>query len=267
MLDVTREDDSTLKELAHEFASISHAAGTLLKALQSKNRKAWFKTQAELVTAADLESHALLCGELSHRFPGIPLILEEQPNPDILPECYIAADELDGSALYSKGLPDWGVTLAYVENGRPVAGVLHQPALDRTVVTWRGGGTWNGETQIKLKPDKELGNNIILLEMNRHLNNNELAWFGRLSAKALATRSLATSVASAMELLHGQCGLYINCRGAKVWDFAAGALAVEEAGGVAKRPDGSNLSWDTLSIGVLLAADRKIARDALALSA
>jgi myo-inositol-1(or 4)-monophosphatase len=54
-------------------------------------------------------------------------------------------DPIDGTAAYMKGRPWWAVSIAVVEDGRPVAGVVHAASLNETYLAARGGGaTLNG---------------------------------------------------------------------------------------------------------------------------
>jgi len=66
-----------------------------------------------------------------------------------------------------------------------------------------------------------------------------------------------------MELLSGNTLLYLNTNGGRVWDFAAAALAVQEAGGVATDCSGEALAWDQLPMGVLFAINEKVVEAAL----
>ncbi len=58
----------------------------------------------------------------------------------------------------------------------------------------------------------------------------------------------------------------MNCKGGKIWDFAEGALSVEEAGGIASYVDGTKIEWNSIVMNVLLAANMKIADEALKLT-
>jgi fructose-1,6-bisphosphatase/inositol monophosphatase family enzyme len=64
-------------------------------------------------------------------------------------------------------------------------------------------------------------------------------------------------------VLRGRACVYINWRGAKVWDFAAAVLAIEEAGGVASSCLGEPLVWDRIPMSVMLAANAEVAAAAL----
>ena len=254
-----------MKDLAHQLATYAHASGEVLLRLQSKTTRGDLKEPGALVTRADRASHEILRGCFERNFAGVPIVMEEQSNPDVLPETYLLADELDGTSLYASGLQDWGVTLAYVERGAPVAGVIHQPARQRTITTWRGGGAWLGDQRIKFASNIPLRERIALIAFNRWSSDAEVAWMRKVAGLALAARGLACTVASSMELLCGHAALYLNPRGGKVWDFAAAALAVEEAGGAARSSaSGGSLMWTEAPLGVLFAADLAIADQVLA---
>jgi len=257
-----------LNDLAGQLAVIARLAGAEIRAMQAGPLEVRLKGPAEVVTLADRRSHEIMVAELTRRFPGVPLVLEEQDNPARLPATYLVADELDGTAIYSRGLTDWAVTLALVENGRPVAGAMVQPCRDVMVTAWRGGGAWRDGRRLRFAPGLTIAGSVALAEINRFHTPAQVAWAGRISERALTLRSLGSAVGAALELVNGHASLYLNCRGAKVWDFAAAVIAVEEAGGVAVAPDGGGtLDWSTAPMGALLAANAGIAAEALALRA
>ena len=255
-----------MQEIAEQFVQVAEGAGVLLKGMQHPYLASRYKAPLDLVTEADLRSHELISRELRDRFPGYDLILEEADNPTILPSDFVVADELDGTVVYANGLSEWGISIACVKAGTPVVGVMHQPSRNVTVAAWRGGGTWIGDRRGTLSGTQSLADSISLVELNRHLNAEHMAWIQEVSRRSLATRSLGTVIGSAIELLSGHAVVYLNCEGAKVWDFAAAVVAVEEAGGVAKACDGSDLSWRQIPMSVLLAANSHTATEVLSLA-
>ena len=256
-----------MQEIATQLAEVARAAGSAILALRREGLNAEMKGVGQLVTLADQRSHEIIAPELERRFPGVVRILEEQENPEALPARYITADELDGTAIYAAGFPDWGVTLALIEDGEPVAGVLHQPALGVTVTAWRGGGAWLDGRRLRLEPAAALGGTIAMLELNPLLGLDNAAWAARVAHCAVAAVTQATAVGNTIALLQGRASVYLNCRGAKVWDFAAAVLAVREAGGVALSAEGGAIDWRRLPVGALLAAGPEVAREVLALRA
>lgn len=254
-----------LTDVANQLAEIARVAGAEIQAMGGLDLDARLKGPAEVVTLADQRSHEIMTAELTRRFPGVAQVLEEQDNPPVLPDTYLVADELDGTAIYAAGHIDWGVTLALVEGGRPVAGALYQPVHGRMITAWRGGGAWSGGRRLAFAPGVTIGASVALAEVNRFLTPDHLAWVGRVSQTAWTVRALGSAVGAAIELLSGRACLYLNCRGAKVWDFAAAVIAVEEAGGIALGLDGGPLDWSRAPMGALLAASREVAAATLAL--
>lgn len=254
-----------MQNIAAQLAEVAHRAGAAILALRRQGLEAELKGVGQLLTLADRRSHEIIAPELARRFPGVPQVLEEQDNPESLPARYLTADELDGTAIYAAGFPEWGVTLALIEDGEPVAGVLHQPALGVTVTAWRGGGAWLEGERLALSPDLALASSIAMLEMNPLVGAETMAWVGRVARRTLAGVTQATAVGNTIALLRGRACVYLNGRGAKVWDFAAAALAVREAGGVALAEHGGAIDWSRLPVGALLAANRRIADEVLAL--
>jgi len=249
--------------VAHQLAGVAQIAGEALLSRQLAETGARQKACGDWVTLADEYSHELLDGLLTECFPGIPLILEEQDNAPTVPDTCIVADELDGTHAYMNGCREWGITLAFLERGKPVAGVLFQPATGVMIRSARAGGTWLDGRRVWLGEAASLDGRLMSGEINRHLKWQEYLWLGALAKQCAGVRGLATTVGNAIELLQGRTVLLVNMRGGKIWDFAAAALAVEEAGGTALTPTGEPLCWSGIEMGVLLAAGSSIAAEAV----
>lgn len=250
--------------MLERLIEIAKQAGAALAGIQGSDLEAREKSRGQLVTRADEASHALIETQLERSFGGIPRVMEEQANEGLLASRpYFVVDELDGTIPFARGMREWAVMLAYVED-RPTIGVIYLPAWEILIAAERGKGCRLNGKQVRLGTARGLADAVIGLELNLYLSaEHRRRFINRLSERALSTRSLACAAAAVAELLLGRTDLYVNCRGGKIWDFAAGALAVEEAGGVAKRIDGTPIAWDELEMDLLLAANEQIADEAL----
>lgn len=253
--------------MLERLIEIAKQAGTALAEIQGGELDAREKSRGQLLTRADEASHALIEAQLERSFGGVPRVMEEQANKALPSTPYLVVDELDGTIPFARGMREWAVMIAYVDD-RPSIGVIYLPAWQILIAAEKGKGCrLNGE-QVRLGATRGLDNAVIGLELNLFLSaEHRRRYIDRLSARALSTRSLACAAAAVAELLLGRTDLYVNCRGGKIWDFAAGALAVEEAGGVARRIDGTPIVWDKLEMDVLLAANAQIADQALKITA
>ena len=99
------------------------------------------------VTSADLAVDRQLAAALRPQFPDAGWLSEEsEDDRDRLgKERLLVLDPIDGTRAFMSGDPCWTVAIALVERGRPVAGVVHAPALGETFAAAIGrGATLNG---------------------------------------------------------------------------------------------------------------------------
>jgi myo-inositol-1(or 4)-monophosphatase len=99
------------------------------------------------VTEADLAANVFLQGYLAKAFPDAGWLSEETAdNSDRLAlRRLVIVDPIDGTRAFLTGDPRWAVAIALIEDGRPVAAVVHAPALERTFAAAAGfGGSVNG---------------------------------------------------------------------------------------------------------------------------
>lgn len=127
--------------------SAARDAGALALSARAEGLKIWSKDGGSPVTDADLAVDALLKKTLGEARPDYGWLSEEtadDPSRLATPRQFVV-DPIDGTQSFMKGKPWFTVSIAVVEAGRPIAGVVHAPALDETYVATLGGGaTLNG---------------------------------------------------------------------------------------------------------------------------
>src|SRR5208283_2104557 len=99
------------------------------------------------VSEADIAADDLLRQRLNAVDPNIAWLSEESVDDParLAARAVWIVDPIDGTRAYIGGLPDWAVSAALVENGRPIAACLYAPALDEFFAARVGGGaTLNG---------------------------------------------------------------------------------------------------------------------------
>lgn len=253
--------------MLRRLIEIATEAGDALAALQGEDLGERYKSRGQLVTRADETAHALIEAQLQQSFAGIPRVMEEQANEGLPSAPYFVVDELDGTIPFARGMREWAVMLAHMDGG-PTHGVIYLPAWKILISAEKGKGCWVNGERVRLASARNLADAVIGMELNLFLTEDHRQRFvNRLSERAVSTRALACGAAAAAELILGRTDLYVNCRGGKIWDFAAGALAVEEADGVARRIDGTPIAWDSMEMDVLLAANMQIVDEALRIAA
>jgi myo-inositol-1(or 4)-monophosphatase len=134
-MSVLDDDLALIREAACE-------AGALAVAERSKGLKITSKVGGSPVTSADLAVDALLKDRLLTARPDHGWLSEETPDTvDRLTRRRIfVVDPIDGTVAFMKDRPWWCVPIAIVEDGLPVAAVIHVPALNETFEATVGGG-------------------------------------------------------------------------------------------------------------------------------
>ncbi len=122
--------------------------------LKAAGLKVWSKAGGSPVTNADIRVDTLLKERLGAARADYGWLSEETADdPSRLQRSRLfVVDPIDGTVAYFKGKPYWAVSIAVVEDGRPIAAVVHAPDLGETYLARAGGGaSLNGST-IKPSP-------------------------------------------------------------------------------------------------------------------
>ncbi len=134
-------EDPALDDLAL-IAAAAEAAGRIALAFFGNQPRAWTKGADSPVTEADIASDRYLFETLLSARPDYGWLSEETADtPDRLTrERIFIVDPIDGTRGFMEGSLDWCVSVAVVERGRPIAGVLSVPARGELFEATRGGG-------------------------------------------------------------------------------------------------------------------------------
>jgi myo-inositol-1(or 4)-monophosphatase len=245
-----------LKQQAARLAEAVREAGALALSMFKTPLKNWTKGEAlSPVSDADIAADVLLRDRLTSNNGSIAWLSEESVD-DLarLDARYVwIVDPIDGTRAYIAGLPDWAVSAALVENGRPVAGCLYAPVSDEFFFAVAGHGATRNGAAIAATPGAELAQARIAAP--RRL-------LERLQAVAPPfavmprTHSLALRLARVAE---GTFDAGIAGGSSHDWDLAAADLLVHEAGGALTSFEGVAVTYNrpVPRHGMLVAAGRE----------
>ncbi len=100
------------------------------------------KADGSPVTEGDLAAEKAALAILKARRPDDLILSEESGELPGDPRRRWTLDPVDGTRSYCRGIASWATLVACIEDGEPVAGAIHAPALDQLAVAWKGGGAW-----------------------------------------------------------------------------------------------------------------------------
>lgn len=192
------------------------------------------KTDGSPVTEADTRAEAVILAGLAELAPEIPVLAEEAAaagaTTDVSGGIFWCVDPLDGTKEFLSRNGEFTVNIALVEDGVPVLGVVHLPALDVTYVGTPGLAERrdaDGVHQITVRPVPEDGYDVLTSRSHSDAATEEF-----LAAITVRERISAGSSLKLCRVAEGTADLYPRLGRTMEWDIAAGHAVVLAAGGV-----------------------------------
>jgi myo-inositol-1(or 4)-monophosphatase len=236
------------------LASSVREAGALALSMFRTPLKNWTKGVSSPVCEADIAVDALLRERLGAAEPSVGWLSEESvDDPARLTARFVwIVDPIDGTRAYIAGLPEWAVSAALVEKGRPIVACLFAPATDEFFAAVAGGGATRNGAPIAVTPGRELGG-IRIAGPKNFLE--KLPAFTPPATIVPRIPSLALRLA---RVAQGSIDATIAGGASHDWDLAAADLLVHEAGGALTPFGGEPLVYNRPEPrhGMLVAAGR-----------
>jgi myo-inositol-1(or 4)-monophosphatase len=171
-----------------------------IQKISSKGRK------GDLITNVDLEVENKIKEYLLEETPNISINAEESGKLTKSSDLTWCIDPLDGTTNYSHGYPFFGTSIGLVYKNKPIIGAISVPYLNELYSACIGLGSFCNDNELKVS--------------NPYLTHK--------------TRGVRRGGAAAVDLAFVAAGKVDGYweRGLEVWDLAAGAIIVKEAGGI-----------------------------------
>ena len=234
--------------MINNIIDIVHECGEIILEATDIQRKTHLKEgRGNFVTEYDSKVQPMLKEKVLTLLPEAAFFGEEDEadKTDISKGYAFIVDPIDGTANFTRGLDHSCISVALAKDGYPIKGVIYNPYKKETYYAERGGGAFCNGEPIHVS-DKSLEEGLVFFgtaPYNVELTNTTI---NMLSRYFLKTQDVRRSGSAALDLCTIACGkaeLYFEMI-LSPWDYAAGALIVEEAGGIVSRPDGAPLTFD-----------------------
>jgi myo-inositol-1(or 4)-monophosphatase len=223
--------------LTRSVVALCHRVGSfqLLHFNRVETKQIDDKGLNQLVSFVDVESEKLLAEGLFELLPGSGILGEENTQNTAGDFEYTwIIDPLDGTTNYLHGLPVFSISIALVQGGETLLGVVYAPALDETFYATRGeGADLNGEP-ISVSSVGSLKNSLLATGFPYYEFEKSNEYLDLLQTLMKSTHGLRRMGSAAIDLAYTACGRFDGFyeMDLNAWDVAAGALIVQEAGGV-----------------------------------
>ncbi|WP_437185732.1 inositol monophosphatase family protein [Planctomicrobium sp. SH668] len=229
-------------------------AGALLLKYQKEGFTIREKGASDLVSEADVNAEQLIIQRIHAQFPGHAILAEEsqtQLSGETVPEHLWIIDPLDGTTNFAHGIPHFAVSIGYYRHGVAECGVVFNPARNDLYVAAKGAGAFYGETKLQVGSQSSIKDCLIGLGFyydRGAMMEATLATIHQLFQNGIhGVRRFGTASLDLAHVARGFYGAYFEYQ-LQPWDFAAGRLLVEEAGGRVTDARGDEIPFRKSSI-------------------
>jgi len=208
------------------------AAAQFLRAQWRQTHDVRGKGYRDVVTSTDLAVEALILDHLRQAFPLHSILSEEAGRDAIGSEVVWLIDPLDGTVNFAHNNPNFAVSIAAVESGVPVVGVIADPLRDLLFTAHLGGGAMLNGAPLQTTSVMALDDAVLGFDTPRDAEGRQFMWaeMAQLLERVHTVRATGSAVLNMAYVAAGWLDLYTGFS-IEPWDQAAAALLVQEAGG------------------------------------
>lgn len=245
------------------------AAGAALLVMRSSAPPAGREAAGgQLKTAADGAAEGWVLGYLKALFPRDCFLAEESYDKGSwkAPRSFWTIDALDGTRSFMDGFPGFCVQAAFVDNGRVILGVVHEPASRTTYFALRGEGAYRasrgGKVRLRLDSSTRWPRRPIFIDSRKP--RGPVADFSKsVAGRFYECGSFGVKICRVAE---GRAHVFAKPYPFKLWDVAPGEIILTEAGGRLGLWSGRPISYDGRAVtqDMLLAAPAGVFSKAVA---
>ena len=216
-----------------------------------------YKSDGSIVTEADLLMQQALTRGLAARYPEVQMCSEEigeSAQREVLGGSgdFWCLDPVDGTTNFHATMPLFSVSHALIRDGEVKLGVIYDPNRREFFGAIRGQGVWiNGEIAVRPQQPKSLRHCIAFVDFKRLDDERSILLANQAPYKS--QRNIGTCALEWAWLAVGRANLLVH-GSEKIWDYSAGVLLNQEAGGVSETFEGEAVYQPSLQPRSVIAA-------------
>ncbi|RXT05852.1 inositol monophosphatase [Ammoniphilus sp. CFH 90114] len=206
---------------------------------------------SDLVTQVDKEVEEFMIEKILNEYPDHGIVGEEgtfERDPKEFDTLWII-DPIDGTMNFVHQQLNYCISVAVVHKGESVFGVIYDPSRDELFWAMKGEGAFLNDTLLEVKKQVNQSEALICTSLFWHHRAEELGLVKLLYDLPKTCRGIRVYGCAALEMAYvaaGRIDAYVSLN-LNPWDFAAGRVILEEAGGIASRLDGDPLPFTEAS--------------------
>jgi myo-inositol-1(or 4)-monophosphatase len=232
-----------LIEITNAVIDLSRTIGNWMKEQKTSELTAEIKTENNLVTYVDKESERRFVEGLKLIVPEAGFVAEEGTGERNANGLNWVIDPLDGTTNFVHGVPVWCTSIALADKNKAIVGVIYDPNRNEMFSASLGNGAYLNGEKIQVSTIDKLGASLLATGFPYDDFGREEQYLRLFQELMHNTRGMRRLGSAALDMAWTACGRFEGFYeyGLNPWDVAAGAIIVEEAGGlVTEFNDGDN---------------------------
>ena len=205
------------------------------------------KGLADFVTEVDLAVQQYIRRRLEELYPQIQFVSEEKENDEVDRTGLMwVLDPVDGTTNLIHDYRASAISLALMDKGETVLGIIYNPYRNEMYTAWVGQGCFCNGTQIFVSNPASMEECLISIGTSpyyKEMRQENFRLFEKIYADCVDIRRCGSAAVDLSDVAAGRLDAYFEKR-LKLWDFAAGMLLVKEAGGLVLNCDGGPVRCD-----------------------
>jgi myo-inositol-1(or 4)-monophosphatase len=230
------------------------AAAKIVEGYFIKGTQARSKQDGEsynLVTDADIEAERAVVETIRRVFPDHEIIGEEGSVGDRTAEHVWVVDPLDGTNNFAHRIPQFSVSIAYYQSGKAASGVVVNPISGDWYWAERGQGAYHNGRRLQVSHETTLAGSMVgvgfYYDRGAMMEATLAAIHSFFKQQIHGIRRFGSAALDLCYVADGMFGAFFEYQ-LSPWDFAAGRLLVEEAGGKITTCKGEELELVSSSV-------------------
>ena len=215
------------------------------------------KQRNDFVSEADVQAEQEIIQTLRKTYPNHGILAEESGEQHGHDDYQWVIDPLDGTTNFLHGIPHFAISIGFRHKNRLEAGLVYDPIRQEMFTASRGAGAQINDRRMRVSNIPQMENALLGTGFPfRHPQHQPayLNFFGSLFGKCVEVRRAGAASLDLAYVASGRLDGYWEF-GLKEWDIAAGALLVQEAGGLVSDFIGGN---DFMKSGNIVAGNPKV---------
>jgi myo-inositol-1(or 4)-monophosphatase len=238
-----------MNRIISQIANIAEKVGQFQKDSIQKLSSNDVETKGlnDFVSFVDKQSEAMLIEELSNIIPGSSFLAEESGENKTGSEWTWIIDPLDGTTNYIHGIPLYSISIGLLKENKLHAGWVYEPNLNEMFHAVAGEGAFLNNAPIRVTQTATMKDSLWATGFPYHDFDKIEEYMEFIRYSIQHTHGLRRLGSAAIDLVYTACGRLDGFFefGLKPWDVAAGAIIVQEAGGVVSDFGGKdNFVWN-----------------------